>query len=147
MVLAAPTSCVQPLPLTKRPTDSPPIRYGAIMPELGRRFELLGRAAKARRFELASYEVHEIEEMFEDDLSHAAQPGEVKTSLLPFSSEFLNAEIPPLRAAARSADGPGLASAFRSAAASCNACHSAADKAFIAIPSEAGLGVPRAESD
>src|SRR3970282_1281949 len=50
----------------RMPPSSAPAsaRYGALMAAAGRRFELLGRAALSRRWELAAFELHEVEEAF-----------------------------------------------------------------------------------
>jgi len=52
----------------------PPPRYGQAMHEIGRRFEVLGRAAAAGRYELARYELDELNEVVEDDLPRAKAP-------------------------------------------------------------------------
>ena len=53
------------------------------MVEVARRFEIAGRAMNANRFELAEFEVGEIEELFEDDVPDAELPKEGPTAHIP----------------------------------------------------------------
>jgi len=41
---------------------------GEVMMQIGKRFEVAGRAAAANRFELAAFEVGELGELFESDV-------------------------------------------------------------------------------
>jgi len=121
------------------------MRYGEFMPELGRRFETLGRAVKAQRFELAAYEAHEMQEVFEDDFPGASQPDEVKNDLRPLGDSFGTRFLSPIVAAANAKDEGRLGTAYRAAAAACNSCHQAAGKAFIEVSPDPGLSCPRVE--
>ncbi len=121
-------------------------RYGAVMTEIGRRFELAGRAAKAKRFELAAFEVGELEEAFDDELPSAKLPKEGPTASLPAMAEaFAKTHPAALATAARAEDGPAFAEAFRQASATCNACHEASGHAFIKVPAAPGMSVPDLE--
>ena len=53
---------------------APQWRYGELMSEVGHRFETMGRAVKAHRYELAAFELDELQEIFEEDLPHAERP-------------------------------------------------------------------------
>lgn len=122
-------------------------RYGALMAEVGRRFELAGRASIAGRFELASFEVEEIEELFEEDLPAAELPKEGATAKLPALAEaFVKTHPPELKKAASAKDRAAFAAAFQRAAGTCNGCHQASDHAFIEIPSVPGKPVPDVET-
>jgi hypothetical protein len=116
------------------------------MAEVGRRFELAGRAATANRFELAEFEVGEIEELFEGDLPRAELPKEGPTAQIPvLAKAFLETYPRELNQAAKAKDSRVFAEAFRRAASACNACHRASEKQFIEIPSVPGRAVPSVE--
>ena len=53
------------------------------MVQVGRRFELAGRAAVANRFELAAFEAGELGELFENDVPRASLPKEGPTTQIP----------------------------------------------------------------
>src|SRR4051812_35149488 len=61
------------------PTAAPP-HLGDLMTQVGRRFELLGRAALAKRWELAEFELGELRETF-DDLPTAEIPADVHANI------------------------------------------------------------------
>jgi len=116
---------------------------GNVMVQVGRRFELAGRAAAAGRFELAEFEAGEIEETFENDVPGAELPKEGPTAqILPMAKAFLESNAKELREAAAKKDRAAFDAAFAHAAAACNACHQAAAKGFIHVPSEPGRPVP-----
>jgi hypothetical protein len=118
-------------------------RLGNVMVEVARRFEIAGRAANANRFELAEFEVGEIGELFEDDVPNAELPKEGPTAHIPTVAKgFLEANVPELKKAAAAKDHDAFAAAFQRAASICNACHQAAAKGFIQVPSEPGKAVP-----
>jgi mono/diheme cytochrome c family protein len=121
----------------------PMVSLGNVMVGIARRFELAGRAVKANRFELAEFEVGEIEESFEADVPNAELPKEGPTAHIPaMAKSFLLANAPELRRAAAAKDPAAFAAAFQHAAAVCNACHQAAAKGFIQVPFEPGEAVP-----
>jgi cytochrome c553 len=116
---------------------------GEVMVLVGRRFETAGKAAAANRFELAEFEVGELEELFEDDVPRAKLPKEGPTAQIPsLAKAFLATAPPELSKAAASRDQASFATAFRNAAALCNACHQSAEKGFIQVPSVPGQSVP-----
>ena len=117
-------------------------RYGEAMGEVGRRFELAGRAAAASRFELAAFEVDEMGEVF-SQLPHAELPKDCDAKVLPpMVEDFRNTELPELARAAKGRDGHAFADAFARAAAACNACHVASGHGFIEVPTKPGKAVP-----
>jgi hypothetical protein len=118
-------------------------RYGALMAEIGRRFELFGHAAKAHRYELAAYELHELEEIFEGELSRAEAPEVGGVNLDGLREAFIETHLEELSRAVRSRNDQAIAAAFSNAAATCSGCHKATEHAFIEIPSELGAPVPR----
>lgn len=122
-------------------------RYGPLMVELGRRYEVLGRASLAGRHELAAYELHEIEEMFEDDFPHAAAPSSTPpgVDLRALREAFSREHLPPLEAAVRARDAAAFRAAFEAASRSCNGCHAAVRKGFIEVPTAPGQPVPRVD--
>jgi len=116
---------------------------GEVMSQVGHRFELAGRAAKANRFEMAAFEVGELEELFETDVPRAALPKEGPTAQIPsMAKAFLEAVPPDLSRAAASRDPAVFGAAFERAAAMCNACHQASARAFIQVPAILGHAVP-----
>ena len=123
---------------------APVQRYGDAMSELGRRFELVGRAAAAGRFELVRYELGEIDEIFDDDLPHAAPPRVgSNVNLAGVAQAFAETNLPELNRAAAAHDRAAFAAAFNRASAVCNGCHQATGHAFIEIPGELGATVPK----
>jgi mono/diheme cytochrome c family protein len=116
---------------------------GEVMVQVGRRFEMAGRAAAANRFELAAFEAGELEELFESDVPRAKLPKEGPTAQIPaLAKAFLTTVPPELTKAADSQDRAAFAVAFQHAAAQCNACHASAAKGFIQVPSVPGQAVP-----
>jgi mono/diheme cytochrome c family protein len=113
------------------------------MVEVGRRFEIAGRAAAGKRFELAEFEAGELGELFEDDVPGAELPKEGPTAHIPaLAKAFLETHPPELEKAARSKDAHAFADAFARTAAACNGCHQASAKGFIQVPSVPGQAVP-----
>ncbi len=128
------------------PQEPPGPGLGTVMVDVGRRFELYGRAGSSERFELAAFEASELGETFENDIPHAQLPKEGPTAHIPAASRaFAATNIPELKKAAENKDGRALASAFASAADACNACHAASGKAFIVVPRIPGRSVPEVE--
>jgi mono/diheme cytochrome c family protein len=129
---------------TKAPTpraEAPGL--GEVMVQVGRRFEVAGRAASANRFELAAFEVGELAELFENDVPGASLPKEGPSAQIPaLAKAFLDTIPPELSKAAATKDRAAFAAAFQHAAATCNACHQSAAKGFIEVPSIPGRGVP-----
>ena len=141
LVLAAGVlvSCARP-----KATEAPHATWGAAMAEVGRRFELLGRAAIAGRGELAKYQLGEVEEIFADTLVHADPPHEGHPAVLqPIRRTFLEANIPELRRALEARDRPTFDAAFARMATACNQCHQASGHGFIEVPTMPGATVPR----
>jgi mono/diheme cytochrome c family protein len=124
-------------------TTAPKHGLGSVMADVGRRFELAGRAASAGRFELAAYEADELGELFEWDVREAAMPKEGPVAHIPaMALAFAQTSASEMRRAAEAKDGTAFAMAFQRAAAACNACHQASGKGFIEVPSEPGRAVP-----
>lgn len=126
------------------PRPPPPrVSYGTVMADVGRRFEVLGRASNAGRYDLADYELGEIEESFADALPDADPPKEGHPDVLPaLVSSFTTTTIPELRKAIAAHDRAAIAAAFEKTATTCNACHQASGHGFIEVPLTAGKSVP-----
>jgi hypothetical protein len=119
------------------------VGLGTVMVEVAHRFETAGRAANANRFALADFEIGELEELFETDVPGAELPKEGPTAHIPaMAKAFLDGNVPELKKAAAAGDRTAFAAAFQHAASVCNACHQAAAKGFIVVPSEPGKAVP-----
>ena len=112
-------------------------RFGPAMIEIALRFERAGRAVLATRGELASYDVDEIAEIFDDDLVAMAD-----TNAAQLARDFARSSIPAMRDAARKHDAAAFKLSVAQAARTCNACHRASGKAFIEIPDLLGVAVP-----
>ena len=113
------------------------------MVQVARRFEIAGKAAVAKRFELAAFESGEIEEVFESDVLDAEPPKEGPTAHIPaMAKAFLATNAPELKRAAAASDPKAFAVAFERAATACNGCHAASAKGFIQISTVPGGNVP-----
>jgi len=122
-------------------TEAPTL--GDVMVQVGRRFEVMGRAAAANRFELAAFEAGELEELFEGDVPRAQLPKEGPTQQIgALAKQFLQAIPPELTKAAEAKDKTAFAAAFKHAATLCNGCHAASAKGFIEVPESPGQAVP-----
>ena len=114
------------------------------MAEVGTRFERLGRAAQAGRFELAEFERGEIEEIFEEDLPTAEPPREsAGVNLTGVAQAFAKTNLPDLKQAIQSRDPSAVRRAYALASETCNGCHRASGHAFVEIPGQPGQSVPR----
>jgi hypothetical protein len=126
------------------PPPEAPARFGALMAEVGQRFERMGRAANSRRLDLALFEVEEIGEVFEEDLPKAEPPRENAGVNLPgVEQAFSQTNLPELKAALTARDMAAFKAAYARAAETCNGCHRSSGHGFIEIPTEPGQPVPR----
>jgi hypothetical protein len=126
-------------------TESGP-DFGQVMEEVGHDFELLGRAAKNRRYDFAKFQLGELQEVFHDDVPRAGLPREtngvdVKSAARAFISEY----PPALESALVARDAQAFANAFSKTATGCNSCHAATGHAFIEISATPGAAVPDLE--
>ena len=114
------------------------------MSEIGHRFELTGRAAKAGRFPLAHYEIGELDEALDDDLPRAAPPRKGDPAKLAALLKQLRTQrLPALQHAAESGDAAAYAKAYAETAQICNTCHAATGHDFVEVPEVPGMSVPR----
>ncbi len=128
------------------PSGGAEVSFGSVMADVSRRFELLGRASSAGRFELADYQLHELEEVFEESLPRAILPREGHPEVLPgMLSSFAKSSLPDLKAALESKDPARVADAFKRTATACNACHRASGHGFIEVPLETGRSIPNTD--
>lgn len=119
-------------------------RYGALMAEVGTRFERMGRADIAGRFELAEFERGELEEIFEEDLPRAEPPREsAGVDLNGVAEAFRETNLPALQQAIVSKDAGAFREAFTLASETCNGCHRTSGHSFVEIPNQPGRPVPR----
>ncbi|MGE0712584.1 MAG: hypothetical protein AB7N76_33290 [Planctomycetota bacterium] len=113
------------------------------MAGVARRFELLGRAGAAGRFEFAEYQLGELEEVFAGPLLAAERPKEGHPEVLPaMQYSFVEQVVPELRRGIASLDSGVFSAAFARAAARCNGCHEASGHGFIRVPSAPGRAIP-----
>lgn len=133
-----------PVCVGAEPAASQSPRYGALMAEVSARFERLGRAALARRFELAEFERSEIEEVFLEDLPKAQPPREsAGVNLAGVAQAFQETNLPELKSALSAKDLAAFKGAYSRAAETCNGCHRASGHSFIEIPAVPGQPIPR----
>jgi hypothetical protein len=119
------------------------VQYGTAMADVARRFELLGRAGAAGRFELAQYELGEIAERFEETLPHAAHPREGHPAVIPARvSSFLQTRVPDLQRSLMARDRAAATAGFGRMATACNGCHQVSGHGFIEVPLVAGHSIP-----
>jgi len=122
----------------------PRASFGTVMLSVARRFEVLGRAHKAKRGDLALYELEEIEETFKNEVPATPLPPlPAGVSVQPFLETMSNFNIPDLRKALEGKDPKAISTAFESMAKTCNGCHQASGRAYIEVPSQPGELVPR----
>jgi hypothetical protein len=144
-IVAALGACSHPAP-AQHHESAGRVPYGTAMADVARRFELLGRAVAASRYELADYELDEIAEQFTGVLRHAAPPREGHPEVLaPLEKDFLQKALPDLGQALSTRDPGQAAAAFGRTATACNDCHHASGHAFIEVPVVAGHSVPRTD--
>ncbi len=122
------------------PRPTPTRRLGDAMDEAGRRFQRSQRAAIAGRWELAKYDLHELEEIFEEDLATSSWHG--KAELSERARQFQTQQLTALRTAVNARDRAAFEHAVADAARACNACHKAADQDYIEISETPGADVP-----
>jgi cytochrome c553 len=116
-------------------------RLGDIMSEVGRRFERVGRAAVAGRWELAGYDLGELDELFAD-IPTASMPEDVSIDVRPIARAFVETHPAELKKAIAAKDRAAFEAAFARAAGACNGCHQAAKLTFIEVPMKVGVAVP-----
>ena len=146
VVLAPTLACGREDPQAAPTDHDEDIGYGSVMVVVGHRFELVGRAAKARRYELAAFELDEIVEQFETMLPHANPPREGNAEILKrLEVGFLGGHLPDLRRALTEHDDAKIEAALGRVATACNACHEASGHAFIEISPVPGHGVPNTD--
>jgi hypothetical protein len=132
-----PPECVGATPVTV------PVRYGAVMAEVGLRFERMGRAAEARRFELAAFELDELGEVFAEDLPRAEPPRESQgVNLQGVAQAFRETNLPELDVALKAKDGGAFRAAYARAAETCNGCHRVSGHVFVEVSRQPGRAVP-----
>ncbi len=127
---------------TGRTPSAPAPRFGDLMTQVGRRFELLGRAMQAKRWELAEFELGELRETF-DDIATAQVPKDVNADIPQLAKAFVPAVVTPLQDAVSKRDAAHASTAFASASQACNGCHQASGRKFIEVPDKPGEVVPR----
>lgn len=121
--------------------------FGSLMLGVAHRFEVIGRAYKAKKLDLATYELEELEEAFRDDLPVTPLPPlPPGVTITPFADTMTQKLIPGLRKALETKDDKVIVDAFETMAKTCNACHAAAGRAFILVPTTPGDPVPRIEA-
>src|SRR5260370_11875706 len=69
--------------------------FGEVMSQVGHRFEMAGRAAKANRFEMAAFEVGKLKGLCGTDVPRAPLPKEVPTAQSPSLAHPSSHTLPP----------------------------------------------------
>jgi len=126
------------------PAPMPPSRHlGEMMAEVGRRLERSGRSVQAGRWELAGYDIGELEEVFEGEIAVFDSPDSMPIDIGKVAAGFARTELPLLREAIEHRNRAEFETAFARTTESCNGCHRAANHPFIEIPSTLGEPIPR----
>ena len=120
--LIIPTKHNKNLTLTQLANIQPGL--GTLMIEFGHRFYIAYYAAKAKNWELAEYEIHELVEASE--VAEVTRPKYTK-QLKAFEDEF----IKPLEKAIKAKDWKSFSSQYDKTTTACNACHTATGHSFI----------------
>jgi hypothetical protein len=110
--------------------------WGTHMMEVGYRFALAGRAAESQNFALCDYELDELGEVL-GRVKTTPQPEDVPKTvkLAGLADAYLRQTVPGLRKAAKAKDLRAFRNVYAQAVVQCNACHKAAEKPFLKVPS------------
>jgi hypothetical protein len=116
--------------------------FGDQMEVIGRRFERLGRAGIARRWEFARYEQNEIRESI-DELKSSPLPEDLEgLDVAQLVQALATGALPALDSALARQDSTAFRLAFRRVAQECNVCHQSAKRQFVEVPEKPGVDVP-----
>jgi hypothetical protein len=139
-----PPDCWSPPKASSSASGVPRPSFGTVMLSVARRFEVLGRAHKAKRNDLALYQLEELEETFRNEIPYTALPPlPPGVSITPFLESMTSFNVPTLRKALESKDDKEIRNAYESMSKTCNGCHAAAKREFVEVPSIPGELVPR----
>jgi hypothetical protein len=136
-MLAACATTPAPAPATASASKR---RLGDAMDEVGRRFRRASRAVKADRWDLAVYDLHELDEVFEEDLKDSKWGG--KPQLAKLADAMQAHQLAALHAAVTAHDHAAFATAVADAAKACHDCHKQAEMQYIEVSAEVGAEVP-----
>jgi hypothetical protein len=110
--------------------------YGDVMVEIDRRFRLAGEAIARRDSDTADYYLFALLRSIAEDLPRSRPPeSRSRRPLVSFAQTFVKTDFPNLRQAVWDEDWPRARAAFDTAAATCNACHEAANIGFLVVRS------------
>ena len=104
---------------------------GSLMSGVQLHFAKLHFAASAGNWELAAFELHEVEENLEK--AALLRPEENGVDLGGVTAAFRQTQLAALKAAAEAGDPPAFRSAYAEAVSVCNGCHAATGRPFIVI--------------
>lgn len=90
-------------------------------------------AGESGNWALASYELDELEEGFQDAMKYHPSHKEVPEPLTTLVPQFVNAPMAKLRAAVNAKDADSFAAAYDTLTASCNKCHQVAQFSFNVV--------------
>ena len=120
----------------------PSRHLGEMMAEIGRRLERSGRSVQAGRWELAAYDIEELEEVFEDELALFVSADDA-LDIGKVAALFARTHLPTLEQAITARDRTAFERAFATTTEGCNSCHRAANHPYIEVPSGIGEPIPR----
>ena len=90
-------------------------------------------AGENGNWELASYELDELEEGFQDAVKYHPSHKEVPEPLTTLVPQFVDAPLAELRSAVNAKDAAGFAAAYDALTVSCNSCHQVAQFSFNVV--------------
>jgi len=129
-------SCVEAAPGAAAAAGGSARDYGDVMVEIDRRFTLAGAAIARKDADTADYYLYALLRSVRDDLQRARPPeSRPNQALEGFAQTFIKDDFPPLRQAVWDEDWPRAGASFSKAAATCNACHEAANVRFLVVRS------------
>ena len=113
---------------------------GTIMSSVQLHFAKLYFAGKAQNWQLAEFELHEVEENL--DKAVTLRPEEQGTNLVGLNDGFKQTQLAALNRAAQNKDWSAFQSAYTEAIGVCNGCHEETTRPFIVITVPAAPPVP-----
>ena len=119
-------------------------RLGEAMVEVGERFERLGAEVETDRWQLATYDLHELGEVFEGDVARSKWMANVGVARLVLA---FPQELGQLNEAISSHSSTRAKTALSAVAVACNHCHTVAGMGFIEIDYLTRSGRPGQQQD
>ncbi len=115
---------------------------GEIMTAIQMRHAKLGIAGAAGNWELADYELDELDEGLDDALTFHPMHKDIRQPLTELVPTFMKAPIDGMREAVKAKDAEKFNAAFNSLTTGCNSCHQATDFGFNVVTRPTSAPMP-----